>query len=58
MFNASSACLQAARFVRPVDKDFAQKLLDKAQEYKDKVEVDEDLEKEVNEFEEEIRKGL
>ena len=52
------ALIQCARFVKPIDSDYAQTLLDKAQEYKDQIEVDAEVEKEVDEFEKRIRKGL
>ena len=58
LYNAAAALTECARFVRPVDKDFVQTMLDKAQELADQITVDEQLEKEVNQFEESIRKGL
>jgi len=58
LYNASYALVQAASFVKHIDPEYATTLLDKAQEYKDKIVVDEEIEKEVKGFEEEIRKGL
>lgn len=58
LYNATMALIQCARFVKPIDSDYAQTLLDKAQEYKDQIEVDAEVEKEVDEFEKRIRKGL
>ncbi len=52
------ALIQAAKFVRPIDKDYSQELLDKAEEFKNQIVIDEKLEAEVIEFEEKIRKGL
>lgn len=58
LYNATMALIHCARFVKPVDADYAQTLLDKAQEFKDQIEVDAEVEKEVDEFENRIRKGL
>lgn len=58
LYNASMALVQCAKYISPVDENFVQLMLDKAQEYKDKIIVDENVEKEINEFEQEIRKGL
>ena len=58
LYNAAVALTECAKFVRPVDMDFVQVMLDKAQEYTNQIIVDEELEKEVDEFEREIRKGI
>jgi hypothetical protein len=58
LYNAAAALTECARFIRPVDKDFVQVMLDKAQELADQITIDEQLEQEVNQFEERIRKGL
>ena len=58
LFNASMALVECAKFVRAIDSDYAIELLDKAQEYKDQIVIDEKFNKEVEEFAEEIKKGL
>lgn len=58
LFNAAAALTECAKFIRPVDKEFVKIMLDKAQEFIDQIKVDEKLEKEVNQFEERIRKGI
>jgi hypothetical protein len=58
LYNAAIALVKAAGFVKPLDPTYSFDLLNKAQEYKDKIVVDEKLEKEVKDFEQEIRKGL
>jgi hypothetical protein len=58
LYNAAAALTECARFIRPVDKDFVQVMLDKAQELADQITIDEQLEQEVNQFEERIREGL
>lgn len=58
LYNSSIALVEASKVVKGVDIEFANVLLDKAQEYKDKIVIDEKVEKEVKNFEEEIRKGL
>jgi hypothetical protein len=58
LYNAAAVLVDAAKFIRPVDKDFVQTMLDKAQEYTDQIVVDDELEKEVDEFEQQIRKGI
>lgn len=58
LYNASLALVHCARYVRPVDIDYAQELLDKAQEYSNEIVIDEELEKEVDDFEQRIRKGI
>lgn len=58
LYNAAAALTECAKFIRPVDKDFTQVMLNKAQEFADQITIDEQLEKEVNQFEERIRKGL
>jgi hypothetical protein len=58
LYNAAVACIAASKIVRPIDQEFAIILLDKAEEYKNKVVIDEEIEKEVLEFEKEIGKGL
>jgi hypothetical protein len=58
LYNAAAALVECAKFIRPVDKDFAVKMLDKAQEYSNQIVIDEKLEKEVKQFEERIREGI
>lgn len=58
LYNAAAALTECAKFVRPVDKDFVQVMLDKAQEFADQIVINEELEKEVNKFEERIREGI
>lgn len=58
LYNASMALVKAAEFVKPLDPEYALELLDKAEEYKNKIVVDDELGKEVEYFEQEIRKRL
>jgi uncharacterized protein YqgV (UPF0045/DUF77 family) len=58
LFNAAAALTECAKFIRPVDKEFVKIMLDKAQEFINQIKIDEKLEKEVNQFEEKIRKGI
>ena len=58
LYNASRALVETAKFVKPLDPEYAIELLNKAEEYKNQIVVDEELEKEVNYFEQEIRKRL
>lgn len=58
LYNAAVALVHCARYVRPVDVDYAQELLDKAQEYSNEIIIDKEIEKEVDEFEQRIRKGI
>ena len=58
LYNASIALVQCARLVRPIDKDYAQELLDKAEEYKNQIVIDEKIGKEVIDFGERIKEGL
>lgn len=58
LYNATVALIECAKFIRPLDSDYAQSLLDKAQEFKDQIKIDDEVEREVNEFEKRIRKGL
>ncbi len=58
LYNASMVLVQAATFVKSVEPKYAQELLSKAQEYSDRIVIDEDVEKEVNEFEQKIKEGL
>jgi len=57
-YNAIIALLNAVPLVRQVDPEFAELLLDKSQEYKDKIKIDKELESEIFEFKKEIEKGL
>jgi hypothetical protein len=58
LYNASLALVEAAKFVKPIDSEYAIELLDKAEEFKNQIEIDEELEKEVKNFEERIKEGL
>ena len=58
LYNAAGALIECAKFVRPVDEDFVQTMLDKAEEFVSQITIDEELEQEVNQFEERIREGL
>lgn len=58
LYRASYSLVECARLVSKIDEEYAQKLLDKAQEYRNKIIIDEELEKEVDEFEKQIRKGI
>jgi hypothetical protein len=58
LYNAAMALVACAKFIRPVDDDFVQTMLDKADEYTSKIVIDEGIEKEVDELEREIRKEL
>jgi len=57
-YDAALAILNAVPYVRQVDVDFIKTLLNKAEEYKSKIKIDEELEKEVIGFKKEIEKGL
>jgi len=57
-YNSALALVNAVPHVRQIDPQFADLLLDKSQEYKDKIKIDLELEKEVFEFKKEIEKGL
>lgn len=52
------ALVETAKFVKPLDPEYAIELLNKAEEYKNQIVIDEELEKEVKDFEQEIRKRL
>jgi hypothetical protein len=56
-YNAIIALLNAVPLVRQVDPEFAELLLDKSQEYKDKI-INKQLESDIFEFKKEIEKGL
>lgn len=58
LYNAANALITCAKYVKPIDNDYAQVLLDKAQEYTNQILIDNDLEKEVDEFEGKIREGI
>jgi len=58
LYNAAAVLTECAKFIQPVDKDFVQVMLDKAQEFADQITIDEQLEQEVNQFEERIREGI
>ena len=58
LYNAAAALIECAKFIRPIDENFVQTMLDKAKEYTDQIVIDEKLEQEVNQFEERIREGL
>jgi hypothetical protein len=58
LFNAALALTNAAQIIKSLDQEYAMKLLDKAEEYKDQVQVDPELDLEVENYEKEIKKGL
>jgi hypothetical protein len=58
LFNAAMALVKVTPLIRLVDKDCADYLLNKAEEYKSQIKIDEELEKEVLEFKKEIEAGL
>lgn len=58
LYNAAFALLKAAPVVRVVDSNLSDYLLDKAEQFKDKIKIDKELEKEVLEFKTEIKKSL
>ena len=58
LWNACMALLNAARIVKPIDPVYTRQLLDKAEQFKNEIVVDEKLEKEVRGFEQRIKKGL
>jgi hypothetical protein len=58
LFNAAMALVKVTPLIRLVDKDCADYLLNKAEEYKGQIKIDEELEKEVLEFKKEIEAGL
>ena len=57
-YNAAAALIHASQFVRNVDVDFADHLLNKAEDYKNKIKIDTELENEVLEIKKEIEEGL
>jgi mannose/cellobiose epimerase-like protein (N-acyl-D-glucosamine 2-epimerase family) len=58
LYNAAFALLKVAPVVRVVDSNLSDYLLDKAEQFKDKIKIDKELEKEVLEFKTEIKKSL
>jgi len=58
LYNASMSLVNAAKFVKPVDKEYSKVLLNKAEEFKNQIVIDNELEAEVIDFEKRIRKGL
>lgn len=58
LYNAAMALVECAKYISPVDNDFVQDMLDKAQDFTNQISINEKLEKEVDEFEEKIREGL
>ena len=58
LYNAALALVNAARIVKPVDSDYAQELLDKAEYFKNSIVIDEEQEKEIIDYAEKIREGL
>jgi hypothetical protein len=58
LFHSAASLVGAARFIRHIDENFANELLDKAQEYKEKIEPDPQLEKEIEDYGKRIREGL
>jgi hypothetical protein len=58
LYNAAVSLIKATPIVRLVDKDFADYLLNKAEEYKNSIKIDTELESEVLEIKKEIEKGL
>ena len=58
LYNASMALVQCAKFIKPVDVEYTQQLLDKAEEFKNQIVIDEKLDAEVTEFEKRIKEGL
>lgn len=57
-YNAAVALIKVTPIVRLVDKDFADYLLNKAEQYKNCIKIDKELESQVLEFKKEIEKGL
>ena len=56
LYNACVGLLQVSKLVKYVDEDFAKLMLDKAEELKNKiVPVDEETEKEINDYADRIR---
>lgn len=56
LYNACVGLLQVSKLVKYVDEDFAKLMLDKAEELKNKiVTVDEETEKEINDYADRIR---
>jgi len=58
LYNAAKALVTIAPIIRLVDKDFSEYLLNKAEEYKDSIKIDEELEKEVLDYKKQIEEGL
>jgi hypothetical protein len=55
---AAAHLINTSRAVRPLDPNFADILLDKAEEYSNKIKIDEELEKEIIDLKDKIKEGL
>lgn len=58
LYNAAMALVECSKFVKEVDEDFFNLMLDKAEEMMLKIDIDEDLEKEIDSFKERIEKEI
>ena len=55
LFNAAQSLVISAGFVKLIDENFCKVLLDKAEEYKNQIVIDEKLEKEIDIYVEKIK---
>lgn len=58
LYQSACALVIAAGYIKHLDNEYAQELLDKAEEFKNQITVDPELEKEIESYEQKIRKGL
>lgn len=57
-YQAAAALINAAHFIRPLDPPYADELLDKAELYKNKIQINEELENEIIDLKSKIKEGL
>jgi len=57
LYNAALALVEASKFVKEVDKKFGMTLLDKAEEFKNSIHIDEKENKEIGRYKQLIKEG-
>ena len=57
LYNAAIALVEATKFVNEVDKEFVTVMLDKAEEFKDKIHINEKENKEIGRYKQLIKEG-
>jgi len=55
LYNAAMALVRASKFVKEVDKEFGTTMLDKAEELKDKIHIDEMENEEIGRYKQLIK---